>query len=141
MKKTKIKILILAASLSIGATSCQKDTITESASENVSIADNCQFHLTYFVNENPTTANLPNSAALHQLIQELDILAIEGYSISIRNPNYSSSDLPTKDVVKIETKDKEEFDKWLEKMVSDGYEVYWGFDKETGTFIGIATKK
>lgn len=140
MKKVKIRILILAALLSVSYYSCQKDTISENSLENVTLIDECPLHLTYFVNENPTTVNLPNLKTLHYLIQKLDILAIEGYSISIHNQKSSSSDFAAKDVVKFETKNKKEFDEWLAKMLLDGYEIVWDYDKETGTFRGMAVK-
>lgn len=140
MKKTSIKILILAATLSLSYSSCQKDTVDVNTSENVSLTDNSQFHLIYFVNGNPSVVELANSTALQQLIQNLDILAIEGYSISVRNQRAPSSGLAAKDVVEFETKDRKEFENWLEKMVFEGYGVAWEYDKETGTFRGTAIK-
>lgn len=141
MKKTNIKFFVFAAVLSLCSAACQKDQVFTTSLEVVNLSDNCQYHITYSVNVESYNVSLKDGDALRQLISELNFLAIEGYSISISNQGTQSSDLAAKDVVKIETKDKNEFDEWLIKMLIDGYVVDWGYDNETGVFHGTATKK
>lgn len=93
------------------------------------------------VNGQRTAVCIKDKNEMHQLIRGLVILSNEGNRIIISIDELTPSEMATKDVLKIETTNRDELEKWIERMLSDGYEVYWEYDASTGTYRGIATKK
>lgn len=140
MKKTKIKLLIFSTLLTLSVSGCQKDSFELDTNEVATLSNDSQYNISYLINGNRANVSLKDRNALLEFIRELTNLSYTGDFITIIN-NDDSSEMATKDVVKFETKDLDEMANWIEKMLLDGYEVSWGYDKETGSFRGTATKK
>lgn len=136
----KIKFGLVLALFSLFAASCQKENLMNPPS-NVEEQVQSVHHLSYWVDGVHNSITLQNEKAISDFFYGLTRLSILGHQIRISNDDLPSSENPSKDVVKFSTKSEEDFIEWLILMDKEGYEVYYHYDKETGTFHGTATKK
>lgn len=139
MKKSSIAVFLFVVSLI--ASSCNKDEL--SCIQPVVVSEDAEYpyHMSYWIDENHFSETLRNGTELTLFFQKLNDLAFQGHHIRVCNEDVKPSANPTKDVVLFDTKDIAEFDKWKDKMMSDGYEVEYYYDRETGIIHGVATRK
>lgn len=141
MKKINHKFLVFSVALALFLAACQKEQITPTISESNAISEVCQYSIFYWINDVCYSTHLKDKAEVGQLIQMLSTLAVEGNVVSIGNNDIPSSKASLEDERTFQSSDFNEFNKWVEEMILDDYEVKWSYDKENGLYIGTATKK
>ena len=94
-----------------------------------------------WVDDDHFAITLNNQSELSLFCQWLNDLAFRGHHIRISNSDVSPTYLSPKHEERIDTKDEEEFNRWMAKMLENGYIVYYYYDKDTGIIHGIATKE
>ena len=141
MKLNYIKIVALSLVLVGMATSCQKDDEMISSQELSQKSLAQETSTLFFKIDGKEYYKKFNSPEVREdFISYLISLTLRGHIITIQS-NGSSEYAPEEtDKQEIETADKLEIKDWTIKMSKEGYEVEINFDKETGTFRGIATR-
>lgn len=135
----KVKSVALLAVLSLAATGCQK--------ESFDTINNCQIQ--QFTNTYDVLFSI-NGVLFHrtiygeqqwfEFIDWMLSLTEDGYKVMFRDNNTFNSTQSSKERVTYETNDKEDANKWCNKMHNDGYEVTMYFDERTGKYVCIAEK-
>ena len=134
------KVVLLSVALTGTMASCQKDEILVSQElSQKSLAQ--ETSILFFKIDGKEYYKKFNSPEVREdFISYLISLTLRGHIITIQS-NGSSEYAPEEtDKQEIETADKLEIKDWTIKMSKEGYEVEINFDKETGTFRGIATR-
>ena len=131
----------MLAFVSMFATSCQKENLVcpqHVGAEYVQpITD---YHISYWVDGVHHSITLHSEESVSDFFHELTHLAVLGHHIRISKDSLPSEN-PSKDVVRFSTQSEKEFNEWIIIMEKDGYEIDYYYDKETGYFHGIASKK
>ena len=126
--------------LSVAATSCQKETLTEPRTPVVEENANAACIMVYSIDgvTGRTTLRSPSERAA--FISRMVALAGEGHKVTFRQEvNNSTNALAPKDTQTFSSSDKNEIDAWAVSMVTQGYSVIITFDESTGVYTGTAT--
>ena len=134
--KKKVLNVLLFATLSLVAASCQKET---SDNPNYPAAEiSTAYSVTYTI-DGVSQMDIVSSYLLYtQLVNRLLESATAGHSVTFKIAERSSNVANSKDVKKYSTKDRDQAFKWCETMGQQGYAVSVSFDKETGTYNCVA---
>ena len=135
------KVVLLSVALTGTMVSCQKDSEMEPSQELSQKSLAQETSTLFFKIDGKEYYKKFNSPEVREdFISYLISLTLRGHIITIQS-NGSSEYAPEEtDKQEIETADKLEIKDWTIKMSKEGYEVEINFDKETGTFRGIATR-
>ena len=140
MNKRVIKIALLSVVLSGAMASCQKEEILVSQElSQKSLAQETSI-LFFKIDGEEDYRKFGSTEERDEFILYLIHLTREGHIVIIEsneNPEYAPEE---KDKQKFETTDEKEMLIWTIEMRDKGYKVGYEFDKETGTFRGIATR-
>ena len=133
--KTSYKVTVLAILLAIFASSCTKEITSPNT-----IANGTSYSATYTVNGHAYLANPQTNVEWASLVDSLLALAKEGYSISIWPNSNSGNTLSAKEVLTLNTPDKELAQQWCLEKISQGYTTTIVFDETTGEYHCEAKK-
>ena len=141
MQKNTLRVAALSLLLVGMATSCQKDSEMISSQElsQKSLAQETSI-LFFKIDGEEDYRKFGSTEERDEFILYLIHLTREGHIVIIEsneNPEYAPEE---KDKQKFETTDEKEMLIWTIEMRDKGYKVGYEFDKETGTFRGIATR-
>ena len=140
MNKRVIKIALLSVVLSGAMASCQKEEMLVSQElSQKSLAQETSI-LFFKIDGEEDYRKFGSTEERDEFILYLIHLTREGHIVIIEsneNPEYAPEE---KDKQKFETTDEKEMLIWTIEMRDKGYKVGYEFDKETGTFRGIATR-
>ena len=131
------KIMLLSVALTGTMVSCQKDSEMEPSQElsQKSLAQETSI-LFYKIDGIEYYQKFHSREERNEYIRYLIRLTTKGHTIVIKGdekPSMAPSESDQKD---FKTTDKAEMDAWAVDMKSKGYDVFFTFDKETGTYIG-----
>ena len=137
MIKNKLTVAALSLLLVGMATSCQKDDEMVPSQElsQKSLAQEASI-LFYKIDGEEYYQKFLSREERNEYIRYLIRLTTKGHTIVIKGdekPSMAPSESDQKD---FKTTDKAEMDAWAMDMKSKGYDVFFTFDKETGTYIG-----
>ena len=137
MNKVILKTVLLSVALTGTMVSCQKDSEMEPSQElsQKSLAQEASI-LFYKIDGKEYYQKFHSREERNEYIRYLIRLTTKGHTIVIKGdekPSMAPSESDQKD---FKTTDKAEMDAWAMDMKSKGYDVFFTFDKETGTYIG-----
>lgn len=139
MKKHVISVALLAV-LATMAVSCQKENVTDFASETIVSQTGTVYTVQYAVNGVLHTITISNDDEWDAFMQTVFALSREGYRVSIMDGNRQFNVFSPKETVVYTTTKETDATTWSKKKVSEGYQVTVVFNKETGEYICIATR-
>lgn len=138
MKKNRLFVPVALVLMFIA--SCQKDQFYSVSTKVSASDDSIGIFVTYSVGGVTSTKTLINVHEWNCLVDSLIDLSSLEHQVWITKGDVSEFMVASKDVVRFETKDEEEFKAWVDKM-SEDYIVFPVYDEKSGMFIGIAVKK
>lgn len=139
MKKHVISVALLAV-LATMAVSCQKENVTDFASETVVSQTGTVYTVQYAVNGVLHTITISNDDEWGAFMQTVFALSREGYSVCIMDGNRQFNSFAAKETVVYTTSSETEAESWTQKKVLEGYKVTVVFDKDTGKYTCIAIR-
>jgi hypothetical protein len=133
--KIQFKTIALLATLTLAATSCQKENVlplggSEQTTETINIV--------YSINGEVFQATLGESE-WDAFVERMLALAREGYEVTFSR-NRTALTSQSKEKVIYVTKDANKAHEWSEAMADQGYNVTITFDQGTGEYTCIAIR-
>ncbi|MBP5541622.1 MAG: hypothetical protein J6X88_08255 [Bacteroidales bacterium] len=138
MIKHQTKLAALLAVLSLAATSCQKENITEPSLMGIEEGNSSVCVMSYSVDGVAGRISLKTPAEREAFILRMITLAKEGHRVTFRQENNTTNALASKDVKTYSTKDKVKAYAWADEMIDLGYVVTIVYDESTGVYTCTA---
>lgn len=138
MIKHQTKIAALLAVLSLAATGCQKENITEPSLLGIEEGTKSVCVMSYSVDGVAGRISLKTPAEREAFILRMITLAKEGHRVTFRQENNTTNALASKDVQTYSTKDKVKAYAWANEMINQGYAVSIEYDESTGIYTCTA---
>jgi hypothetical protein len=135
MKQT-FKTIALIAVMSLAATGCQKENISDPAE---SVAPVTMRIVTYNVDGVTTQVTLLGDEAWQDFLNWMFALAEEGHRVSFFQGSHQERNA-IKETVTFKTTSQQEAFLWSKTMSDQGYEVTIDYDDKTGIYTCIAEK-
>ncbi|MBR3938492.1 MAG: hypothetical protein IKJ67_00765 [Bacteroidales bacterium] len=133
MKKTLLKLLAMFVTLATINVSCQKDEDEITPTQKNDIM--------YWIDGEEASKTFISKDEKQAFIKSLVALAQQGRIISFEEIGNSSKSKGKSDRQTIETANKTTIEDWAMEMGEKQYNVTIIYNKETGTYTGIATKR
>ena len=92
-------------------------------------------------NSTPYYVVVSTYSELSALLDNLLVKIHQGEHVFVGNEGTVSINAVAEDVIRIETKDPEEFKKWCADLLQKEYYIQMYYDKERQLYVGVATKK
>lgn len=138
------KAVLLSVAMAGVMTSCQKEEFQNEilVSQEMSQKNLAHQELTlrYWIDGVEYSKEFASQKEMDKFIKYLITLTREGITVIIQgseNPSYAPSE---NDKLTFTTKDEDKMVAWAFEMRTNGYDVSYTFDKETGLYTGTATK-
>ena len=136
--RIRFKSVALLAVLTLTAAGCQKDNNVEPT---ITIQQSVVVrNITYTIDGIQMHATIRGEHDWQVFIDHLLALSKKGHKVSVKDDGKYSNVSQAKDVVIFTTTSEEEANKWCNKMIEEGYEVWIEYDPETGKYTCTAVR-
>ena len=132
MKKTLFKLVAMFVTLVAINVSCQNGEDEIEPTQKIDI--------TYWIDGDEASKSFTSQEEKRTFLKSLINLTIQGRIVSFEDHSNSSTSSKGNDRQTLETTDKAEIENWSIEMGENQYNVTVVYNKETGTYTGIATK-